>query len=69
MFDGNQVSYDLDGNMLSDGVRCFTYDSTNKLITADGHTYTYNAEEVQLPLQMQVEILQILLHMILMASV
>ena len=26
VFDGNQVSYDLDGNMLCDGVRCFAFD-------------------------------------------
>ena len=47
-YNGNTVSYDLDGNMLSNGVSSFTYDSANRLITADGHTYTYNAENVRI---------------------
>ena len=47
-YNGNAVTYDLDGNMLSNGVSSFTYDSANKLITADGHTYTYNAENVRI---------------------
>ena len=34
--------------MLSNGVSSFTYDSANRLITADGHTYTYNAENVRI---------------------
>ena len=34
--------------MLNNGTKSFTYDSANKLITADGHTYTYNAEDVRI---------------------
>ena len=34
--------------MLSDGVRSFTYDYSNKLIIADGHTYTYNADVLRI---------------------
>ena len=47
-FNGNTVSYDLDGNMLNNGTSSFTYDSANRLITAGGHTYTYNAEDVRI---------------------
>ena len=32
-FCGNDVSYDLDGNMLSNGALACTYDSANRLIT------------------------------------
>ena len=39
------VSYDLDGNMLSNGSLTCTYDSANRLLTAGGHTYTYNADD------------------------
>ena len=34
--------------MLNNGVQGFTYDSANRLITAGGHTYTYNAEDVRI---------------------
>ena len=47
-FNGNSVSYDLDGNMLSNGSLTCTYDSANRLISAGGHTYTYNAEDVRI---------------------
>ena len=49
IFNNNEVSYDLDGNMLSNGssLSC-SYDSSNKLITAGGHTYTYNGESVRI---------------------
>ena len=33
-YNGNTVSYDLDGNMLSNGTLNCTYDSANRLITA-----------------------------------
>jgi RHS repeat-associated protein len=48
VFNGNTVSYDLDGNMLSNGSLSCTYDSANRLIFAGGHTYTYNAEDVRI---------------------
>ena len=48
VFDGNAVSYDMDGNMLSNGTLSCTYDSANRLITAGAHTYTYNAEDVRI---------------------
>ena len=47
-YNGNTVSYDLDGNMWNNGVRSFTYDSANRLIYASGYTYTYNAEDVRI---------------------
>ena len=47
-YNGNAVSYDLDGNMLSNGSLTCTYDSANRLISAGGHTYTYNAEDVRI---------------------
>ena len=47
-FNGNSVSYDLDGNMLNNGADTYTYDSANRLITAGGHTYTYNAEDIRI---------------------
>jgi RHS repeat-associated protein len=34
--------------MLSDGVVNYTYDSANRLVAANGHTYTYNAEDVRI---------------------
>ena len=46
-YNGQTVSYDLDGNMLSNGDLSFTYDSANRLISAGGHTYTYNVENVR----------------------
>ena len=33
--------------MLNNGELSFTYDSANRLISAGGHTYTYNAENVR----------------------
>lgn len=47
-FNGNSVSYDLDGNMLSNGTLTFTYDSANRLTSAGGHTYTYNGMDVRI---------------------
>ena len=44
----NAVFYDMDGNMLSNGTLTCTYDSANRLISAGGHTYTYNAEDVRI---------------------
>lgn len=34
--------------MLSNGTLTCTYDSANRLVSADGHTYTYNAEDVRI---------------------
>ncbi len=52
MYNCQAVSYDMDGNMLScklDGnTVSFAYDSANRLISAGGHTYTYNAEDVRI---------------------
>ena len=45
---GWSLSYDLDGNMLSDGISTYGYDSANRLISAGGHTYTYNAENTRI---------------------
>ena len=45
---GQSVSYDLDGNMLSNGDLSFTYDSANRLTSAGLHTYTYNVENVRI---------------------
>ena len=42
---GKTVNYDLDGNMLSNGFLSCTYDSANRLVSAGGHTYTYNADD------------------------
>ena len=47
-YNGSAVSYDLDGNMLSNGSLSCTYDSANRLISAGGNTYTYNAEDVRI---------------------
>ena len=47
-FNSNNIIYDADGNMLSDGLEDFTYDSSNRLIVAKGHSYTYNAENVRI---------------------
>ena len=52
-FNGQSVSYDADGNLLQAVLDCcgcttFTYDSANRLVSADGHTYTYNAENVRI---------------------
>ncbi len=52
MYNCQAVPYDMDGNMLScklDGKTVsFAYDSANRLISAGGHTYTYNAEDVRI---------------------
>ena len=34
--------------MLSDGTLSCSYDSANRLVSAGGHTYTYNAEDVRI---------------------
>lgn len=34
--------------MLSNGSLTCTYDSANRLVSAGGHTYTYNAEDVKI---------------------
>ena len=52
-FNGQSVSYDADGNLLQAALDCcgcttFTYDSANRLVSAGGHTYTYNAEDVRI---------------------
>ena len=47
-YNGNAVSYDLDGNMLSNGSLTCTYDSANRLTSAGGHTYVYDAENVRI---------------------
>ena len=36
--------------MLSNGSLSFTYDSANRLVCADDHVYTYNAEDVRIGL-------------------
>lgn len=48
VFNDNQVTHDPDGNMLSNGSLLCTYDSANKLLSAGGHTYSYNAENVRI---------------------
>ena len=48
LFNSSTVTYDADGNMLSNGALSCTYDSANRLISAGGHTYTYNAEDVRI---------------------
>ena len=47
-YNGNAVSYDLDGNMLDNGSLTCTFDSSNKILSAGGNTYTYNAEDVRI---------------------
>ena len=47
-YNGKEVVYDLDGNMLSDGMSAFEYDSANRLIKAGTNEYTYNAEDVRI---------------------
>ena len=47
-FNGQSVSYDADGNMLSNGVLSCGYDSQNRLVFAGDHDYTYNAENVRI---------------------
>ncbi len=48
VFNGNSVSYDLDGNMLNDGVCSYTYDSANRLKSFGGHTYTYTSADIRI---------------------
>ena len=45
VFNGDAVTYDLDGNMLSNGAE---YDSANRLISAGNNIYTYNVEDVRI---------------------
>ena len=47
-YNGQSVSYDFDGNMLSNGDLSFTYDSANRLTSSGLHTYTYNVENVRI---------------------
>ena len=47
-FNGQAVDYDCDGNMLSNGITDFGYDSQNRLVFAGDHDYTYNAENVRI---------------------
>ena len=47
-YDCKNVSYDLDGNMLSNGSISCMYDSANRLLYAGGNAYTYNAEDVRI---------------------
>jgi len=47
-YNGQAVTYDMDGNMLSNGYINCEFDSGNRLISAGGHTYTYNAEDVRI---------------------
>lgn len=52
-YNGDAVSYDADGNMVAAVLQCdcptyFEYDSANRLLSACGHTYTYNAEDVRI---------------------
>lgn len=47
-YNGQPVTYDADGNMTtgplgSDTASQFTYDSRNRLMSAGGLTYTYDA--------------------------
>ena len=48
VFNNNDVSYDLDGNMLNNGTSSFEYDSFNRLLSAECNEYTYNAENVRI---------------------
>ncbi len=51
-YDGNAVTYDEDGNMLSATLNgeesAFSFDSSNRLTSAGGHIYTYDAENVRI---------------------
>ena len=51
-YNGNAVTYDEDGNMLSATLNgeetAFSFDSGNRLVSAGGHVYTYNAENVRI---------------------
>lgn len=48
MYNGFEVTYDMDGNMASDSESVFDYDSSNRLVRMDGHFYTYNAEDMRI---------------------
>ncbi len=48
VWNGNDVIYDLDGNMLNDGVCAYTYDSANRLTSFGGHTYTYTSADIRI---------------------
>ena len=48
MYNGFEVTYDMDGNMVSNSESVFEYDSSNRLVRMDGHCYTYNAEDVRI---------------------
>ena len=48
MYNGFEVTYDMDGNMVSNSESVFDYDSSNRLVRMDGHFYTYNAEDVRI---------------------
>ena len=47
-FNGNTVSYDMDGNMLSNGYINCEFDSGNRLLKAGINEYVYNAEDVRI---------------------
>ena len=40
--DGTQLTYDNNGNLTYDGVRSYTYDCENRLLTAAGETFKYD---------------------------
>ena len=51
-YNGQAVTYDEDGNMLSaflgGATSNFVYDSANRLVSAGGNTYTYNGEDIRI---------------------
>ena len=46
-YNGQAVTYDLDGNMLNMGGMLLTYDSANRLISAGNNSYTYDVENTR----------------------
>jgi len=54
-FNDNEVRYDLDGNMiygpLNGEMTEFSYDCRNRLISAGGETYRYDAENVRISVE------------------
>ena len=46
-YNGQAVTYDLDGNMLNMGGMLLTYDSANRLISAGNNSYTYDIENTR----------------------
>ena len=46
-YNGQAVTYDLDGNMLNMGGMLLTYDSANRLISAGNNSYTYDVENIR----------------------